>query len=104
MEFEISTDKQTMVFNFLKENEAINSFLKLKEVAKVVLCILPAPANAERAFSRAHFLSENQKNPLSKSNLKRRLQCLNFDEVFVELCFSSNPLKDPLNFQADPLI
>ena len=45
-----------MAFNFFKKNEIFDSFPKLEEVARVVLSILPSPANAERAFSHAHFL------------------------------------------------
>ena len=61
---------------FQEKNEIIDSFPKLKEVASVVSCILPSPANAERAFSRAHFLLENRKNWLSMSNLKLHLNVL----------------------------
>ena len=64
----------TIVCVFLRKaptkNERIDSFPKLKEVARVVLCILPSPANAERA----QFLSENRKNRLSMNNLKLRLK------------------------------
>ena len=46
---------------------------QLSKAAKIVLCVLPSPANTERAFSKASFFTESRKNKLSCEFIKTRL-------------------------------
>ena len=67
-------DQDEPAFNFLKRETETD--YPLLRIARIIQSILPSPANAERAFSQAQFLSEKRKNRLSMQSIKLRLQCL----------------------------
>ena len=46
---------------------------KLSHAARIILCTLPSPACAERAFSRAALLTDSRRTRLKMDNLKTRL-------------------------------
>ena len=57
-----SCNQRTTIF---RKPESKSKLRKLRDVARVVLGILPSPATTERAFSTDQFLTETQKNRLS---------------------------------------
>ena len=65
-----STDISKSAFGFFKEDD---KWPKLKQAARALLAVLLSPANAERCFSRASFLTENRRNRLSVKNIRIRL-------------------------------
>ncbi len=65
-----SVDEDKSAFTFFRENK---KWPRLSSVARILLCLFPSPANAERAFSKASFLTENRINRLSCQSIKTRL-------------------------------
>ena len=57
--------------HFFRDNS--EKWPQLSKVEKNVLCVMPSPANAERAFSKAPFSTESRKNKLSCESIKTRL-------------------------------
>ena len=74
--FELIVYELIFAFIFFKIIEAKKKYPQLRGVARAVLGVLPSPAYAERAFSRAQFLTESRKNRLTMDSVKLRLQCL----------------------------
>jgi hypothetical protein len=69
--FSREVDEIDCAFDFFRKNQT--TYPLLSKVARAVLCILPSPANAERAFSRAGYLSDARKKRISIESIKLRL-------------------------------
>lgn len=70
-EFMANIDDSRTAFKFFGEEQ--KQWPNLANVAKLLLCLLPSPANSERCFSKAAFLSENRRNLLSVKSIRTRL-------------------------------
>ena len=72
LEFFMTTiNESKTAYQFFKSKRA--EFPHLSQIARIILCTLPSPACAERAFSKAGYLSQTRRSNMNVTTIKTRL-------------------------------